>query len=980
MNNRLVYTTLILAGLMVLQSVRAEVSFERDVARILVKRCVECHDSKQKKGGLDLTNVTAMTAGGDSGEVVKKGNASISHLIQRITDGDMPPASKGIPQPLPAAETKILTAWVNEGMIWPKDRVLDLYEQTTEVRGGRDWWSFQPILSPQLPIPLSDPRVGNEIDSFIISKLSSSGMSPSKPTTRGKLIRRLFFDLTGLPPRPKDIEEFLATNQKVNYESLVDKLLASPQFGERWARHWLDLIRFAETCGYERDQLKPNIWKYRDWVVNAFNSDMPYDKFVTDQLAGDEVPYRDDETVVATGMIRAGTWNDEPNDPADYQYTRLEDMVHTTSSAFIGLTVKCARCHDHKFDPIRQTDYYRFANAFWSGFIGQANLGGPSEAELGSKAFGWTDRSSEVVPLHLLVNGERQKPGEVIAPGSISTVPILEQSFKLPPEGSRTTTQRLQLASWLTHPDHPLTARVIVNRLWLHTMGEGLVRTPNNFGFKGDPPTHPKLLDFLASRLIDNGWKLKPIIKLIVMSNTYRQASTHESYLEYQDKDFLNLTWWRAQRKRLDAEQLRDAILVTSGEINLKSGGPSFYPAMSVEALEGLSKKSSAWGNSSLAERNRRSIYMMTKRSRLLPLMTTFNFTDTTLPCGQRDVTTVATQALALLNNHFVHQQSSAFADRLRKEYPDDVVAQIRAAWNHATGRNPTADELAASREHVSDQVEHYGIMTEISAEKLTKLSVKADLSLWLDATQRIEVDEDSRIISWGDASGSSLDGQQPIDAVQGERTIRPLYVADGLNGKPTLRFNGKNQYLKLTSAPLSDQSFTMVTVATDTSVNEGHRELISNWNSRGRSVNSLFLGSTRGGVIRLSDNFANGGTLLNRGQPFILGAINAADSAVTFQNGGKLAQAPPLTERVLAGPWVIGTQGNINGEYWLGDISEILIYDRALSEPELRQIWGYLSHKYNIPLRADRSSPDRLALTSLCHVLLNTNEFIYID
>ena len=464
------------------------------------------------------------------------------------------------------------------------------------------------------------------------------------------------------------------------------------------------------------------------------------------------------------------------------------------------------------------------------------------------------------------------------------------------------------------------------------------------------------------------------------MSNTYRQASTHESYLEYQDKDFLNLTWWRAQRKRLDAEQLRDAILVPSGEINLKSGGPSFYPAMSVEALEGLSKKSSAWGNSSLAERNRRSIYMMTKRSRLLPLMTTFNFTDTTLPCGQRDVTTVATQALALLNNHFVLQQSSAFADRLRKEYPDDVVAQISAAWNHATGRNPTADELAASREHVSDQVEHYGIMTEISAEKLTKLSVKADLSLWLDATQRIEVDEDSRIISWGDASGSSLDGQQPIDAVQGERTVRPLYVADGLNGKPTLRFNGKNQYLKLTATPLSDQSFTMVTVATDTSVNEGHRELISNWNSRGRSVNSLFLGSTRGGVIRLSDNFANGGTLLNRGQPFILGAINAADSAVTFQNGGKLAQAPPLTERVLAGPWVIGTQGNINGEYWLGDISEILIYDRALSEPELRQIWGYLSHKYNIPLRADRSSPDRLALTSLCHVLLNTNEFIYID
>ena len=980
MNNCKLNTILILACLLVSLSVRADVDFERDVAQVLVKRCVECHDHTQKKGGLDLTNINAITAGGDSGVVVKKGNASLSHLIQRVIDGDMPPASKGVPQTLPEAETKILTDWINEGMSWPKDRVLDLYEQTTVVRGGRDWWSFQPIRKPGLPIPLTDPRVSNEIDSFIVSKLASSGMSPAQTTTPRKLIRRLFFDLTGLPPSPKDINEFLATDEKGAYESLVDQLLASPQFGERWARHWLDLIRFAETCGYERDQLKPNIWKYRDWVVNAFNSNMPYDKFVTDQLAGDEVSYRDDQTVVATGMIRAGTWNDEPNDPADYQYTRLEDMVHTTSSAFIGLTVKCARCHDHKFDPIRQTDYYRFANAFWSGYIGQANLGGPSEGELGSTAFGWTDRSSKVVPLHLLVNGERDKPGEIVTPASISTVPKLEYSFTLPPEGSRTTTQRLQLAKWLTHPEHPLTARVIVNRLWLHTMGEGLVRTPNNFGFKGNPPTHPQLLDFLASRLITNGWRLKPIIKMIVMSNTYKQESTHGKYLEYQDKDYLNTMWWRAKRKRLDAEQLRDAMLLVSGEINLKSGGPSFYPEMSVEALEGLSKKSSAWGSSSLAERNRRSIYMMTKRSRLLPLMTSFNFTDTTLPCGQRDVTTVATQALALLNNHFVHQQSSAFADRLRKEYPDDQVSQIKAAWQHATGRAPSQSELTASQEHLEEQAEHYGALTEISGEKVGKLSVKADLSLWLDASQRIEVDRDSRVISWGDASGSSLDGQQPIDAVQGERTIRPLYVSDGLNGKPTIRFNGRDQYFKLTATPLSEQAFTMITVAVDSSMDQKHRELISNWNSRGRSINSLFLGTTQAGVIRLSDNFSNGGQLLNREQPFILGAINTADFAAIFQNGGKLAQAPSLSDRVLAGPWVIGTQGNINGEYWFGDISEILIYDRALTEPELRQIWGYLSHKYDISLRADRSSPERLALTSLCHVLLNTNEFIYID
>lgn len=977
---RTIFLSMVLSGLIICDLAGADISFERDVAPILVKRCIECHDAKQKKGGLDLTSFKTLTQGGDSGAVVKHGDASASYLIEKVLDGDMPPAVKGVSQTLPDSELKLLTNWVNEGVLWPEGRKLDLYEKTTEVRGGRDWWSFQPIRRPVLPIALSDERVGNEVDSFIIAKLTDSGLSPAKPAVPSKLIRRLSFDLTGLPPSAEDIKFLSESDSEEGYELLVDKLLKSPRFGERWARHWLDLIRFAETCGYERDQLKPNIWKYRDWVVNAFNANMPYDKFITDQLAGDEVSYRDEQSIVATGMIRAGTWNDEPNDPADYQYTRLEDMVHTTSSAFIGLTVKCARCHDHKFDPIRQSDYYRFANAFWSGFIGQANLGGPSKDQLGSTAFGWTDRSSGVVPLNLLVDGERAKPGEVIEPASISTLPKLEVKFSPPPEGSNTTTQRLQLAAWLTHPDHPLTPRVIVNRLWLHTMGEGLVRTPNNFGFKGDLPTHPQLLDFLASSLVTNGWKLKPIIKMIVMSNTYRQASTHTKQLEYGQKDSLNKTWWKANRKRLDAEQLRDSILQTSGQINLVSGGPSFFPEMSVEALEGLSKKSSAWGSSSLSERNRRSIYMMTKRSRLLPLMTTFNFTDTTLPCGQRDVTTVATQALALLNNGFVHQQSQAFADRLRREHPKSITDQIVAAWQYATGRPPAESELLASRQHVIDQSAHYRDRSDVASEKVSKLAVKTDLSLWLDAGQRIEYDKNDRVITWGDASGSSLDGQQPIDAVQGESTTRPLFVNDGLNGKPTIRFNGQGQYLKLTSTPLSDQSFTIVTVANDSSEDEAHHEVISNWNSRGRSTNSLFLGLTKGGSVRLSDKFSNAGQLIDRKQPFILSALNSDESAATFQNGAKLAESPPLNDRIVAGPWVIGTQGNINGEFWRGDISEILVYDRGLTEPELRNILGYLSNKYGIQLRADLSSPDRLALASLCHVLINTNEFIYID
>ncbi|MBA63878.1 MAG: hypothetical protein CMJ76_16105 [Planctomycetaceae bacterium] len=977
----MIFRILIFATLFGLtNSLSAAVDFDRDVATILIKRCIECHDSKQKKGGLDLTTQDSLKLGGESGSVVTPGSASTSVLIDLIDSGLMPPPAKGMTQKLPAAEIEVLVRWINQSVVWPAGRKLDLYERTTDIRGGRDWWSFQPLLAAEPPIPLTDHRVSNMVDSFVLAKLTEHGFTMAEPATKQVLIRRLYFDLTGLPPNPVAIDDFVNSQEANAYERLVDQLLASTHFGERWARHWLDLIRFAETCGYERDQLKPNIWKYRDWVISAFNDDMPYDRFITDQLAGDEVPYRDEESIVATGMIRAGTWNDEPNDPADYQYTRLEDMVHTTSSAFIGLTVKCARCHDHKFDPIRQTDYYKFANAFWSGFVGQSNLGGPSEKELGSTAFGWTDRSREVAPLHLLINGERGKPAELVAPASISTLPRLERVYKTAPQESNTTTQRLQLAHWLTDKEHPLTSRVIVNRLWQHTMGEGIVRTPNNFGFKGALPTHPKLLDYLASKLRRDGWSMKSIIKLIVMSNTYRQASVNVNQLEYSQTDSLNTTWWRANRKRLDAEQLRDAILATSGQLNLKLGGPSFFPQMSPEALEGLSKKAGAWGTSPLSERNRRSIYMMTKRSRLLPLMTTFNFTDTTLPCGQRDVTTVAPQALALLNNQFVHLQSAAFADRLFTLHPDDFDEQIKSAWLLAIGRPASDLEVNASKQHVLEQQDYFNNTVQLGAERTDALSVKGGLSVWLDATQRLELDADKRVISWGDSSGSSLDGQQPIDAVQGEPTIRPSYVSNGLNGKPAIRFNGKNQYLKLTAPPLSKQAFTIIAVARDASDDNRHHEIFSNWNSRGRSVNSLFLGTTGNGTIRLSDAFNSAGQIPDRNIPFILTGFNSDKSSNTYLNGAELASSIPLKGRVLAGPYVIGTQGNINGEYWLGDIAELLVYERALSRTELNQVWSYLSLKYSIALKTDSKSPRRLALASLCHVLLNTNEFIYID
>ncbi len=672
--------------------------FNRDIAPLIAKRCLECHNKRDLKGDINLTTEVGFTKGTENGRLA----------LELVTKGEMPPKVKGQQQKLPDAEIALLKRWVNAGVAWPSGRVLDPYESTTDVRGGRDWWSLQPVVRPAVPRLAKHP-----VDAFIAAKLAKESMVSAVRAGRRTLVRRAYFDLTGLPPTPEQVEQFIRDPAPDAWSRLIDRLLASPRHGEHWARYWLDLVRFAETDGYERDKLKPNIWRYRDWVINAFNSDMPYTQFVAEQLAGDEVPNRTEQSVVATGMIRAGTWNDEPNDPNDYLYTRLEDMVHTTTSAFLGLTVKCARCHEHKFDPIPQNDYYRIASFFWAGHMGQANQGGPTTKALGYEAYGWTDKSSNPPPIRLLLNGERHKPGPEIAPGFLSAVNALDKPLAPPPPGSKTTQRRLQFARWITNEQNPLTARVMVNRLWLQHFGQGLVRSPNNFGFKGELPTHPGLLDWLASEFmrptVDAGpaWTLKRIHKLIMTSSTYRQRSVHPHETQYSQRDFLNRNLWKFNRLRISSESLRDAMLAVGGRLNMRMGGPSFYPGMSAEALEGLSRKAGDWKSSPADERSRRSIYMMTKRSRLLPLMTTFDFSDTTASCGQRDVTTVAPQALALLNNQFTHAQSEALAKRLAG-HAAGTVEQVKLAWQLAFGRNPSDGELGQAENHLHEQRQHF--------------------------------------------------------------------------------------------------------------------------------------------------------------------------------------------------------------------------------------------------------------------------------
>ncbi len=681
--------------------------FESDIGPVLVRRCVECHRGDDPQGGLNLTSRKGLRTGGESGAVITLQDVDKSYLLQRIQDGEMPPAKQGHSQRLPAKEIQLLQDWIAAGASWPDKRVLDFFERTNEDRAGRDWWSLQPVRKPALPKVAAGQQPQNPIDAFILARLQQQQLSPAPPASKRTLVRRLYYDLIGLPPTQQQIESFVNDESPDAWERLIDQLLERPQYGERWGRYWLDLVRYADTSGYERDQEKPFAWKYRDWVVNALNEDMPFDEFIIHQLAGDEIDDRNRASVIATGFLRLGTWNDEPNQPRDYQFDRLEDMVHTTSSAFLGLTVKCARCHAHKFDPIQQEDYYRMAAAFWAGPIGARDrkfLGGPTPEEIGFKdVLAWTDLNARPQPLHVLKNGNPLQPMSEVTPASLSTISALEREFIAPDDDAKTSRRRLQLAQWIADAQNPLTPRVLVNRLWQHHLGQAIVRTPNNFGFRSDPPTHPLLLDWLAAEFVSGDFRIKRMHKLILMSQTWQQSSVHPEHPKYALRDAGNRLWWRAQRRRLDAEAMRDSLLAVSNELDLTVGGESFRPTISPAALEGLSRKDAAWQASPPEKQHRRSLYIFLKRGLLPPMMTTFDLSDPTQPCGQRDVTIVPTQALALLNHQFIHDRSRHLAATIMQREPDRP-ARLRLAWSRVLQRLPTEHELQRSLQHVRTQ------------------------------------------------------------------------------------------------------------------------------------------------------------------------------------------------------------------------------------------------------------------------------------
>jgi mono/diheme cytochrome c family protein len=672
-------------------------SFRAQIAPLFEKYCLHCHGGEKPKGGLSLATGKLVLTGGDSGPAVVPGKPDQSLLLKMISGAKpkMPQKAK----PLTTEEVASVRQWIASGAAWPDNLVLK--DRRFE---GQSWWSFQPLRRPPVPAVRNPQWVKTPIDAFILATLESKQLTPSPEADRRTLIRRLTFNLHGLPPTPEEVDAFLHDSSPDAYERLVDRLLESPHYGERWARHWLDVVHYGDTHGYDKDKRRNNAWPYRDYVVRSFNADKSYTRFVEEQLAGDRLCPNEPDGVIATGFIAAGPWDfvghvELREGTVEKEKTRLidrDDMVASTMSTFTSLTVHCARCHDHKFDPIPQSDYYRL-QAVFAGVErgGRVYLKLPMPFANAGRVYAAVPRSPR--PIHVLHRGDVEQRREQVGPGGIAAIAGIEGDFKL--AGSTDEAEgRVALAQWIVHKDNPLTWRSIVNRVWHYHFGKGIVDTPNDFGRMGGEPSHPELLDWLAMEFRDGGQSLKKLHRLIVRSSAYRQSAAHSPTAGTMDRD--NRLLWRMNRLRLDAESLRDAVLVVSGKLDTRMGGPGFdlfrfrddhSPEYDHSALERIHDPATY----------RRTVYRFVVRSVPNPFLDCLDCADANQNVPVRTTTLTALQALALLNDPFMLKQAEHLAERL-KLATKDSGAQTELAFRLLFARDPTQEERVEVAEYAA--------------------------------------------------------------------------------------------------------------------------------------------------------------------------------------------------------------------------------------------------------------------------------------
>ena len=843
---------------------QTEVTFTDHIRPIMERSCWNCHGEAAQLSDLDLSTREGALEGGTKGPAIVPGRADDSRLFRMVAGLDQPfmPMSGDA---LTDGELAAVRTWIDEGAHWDAGEVtatadaLAALENDALPAGARDYWAFRH--PQQAPVPAS-PDFDHPVDRFLQAARKDAGVTAAPRADRLTLLRRAYLDLIGLPPTLNQIAEFLADTERGAWERLTDRLLDSPHYGERWGRHWMDVARYADTDGFEQDYVRPNAWRYRDYVIDAFNDDKPYNQFLREQIAGDELDHVTDETRIATGFLRAGPRvNFREKDNPERRHDYLDDVLATVGRGVLGMTVHCARCHDHKFDPILQKDYYSLqasifgyveidyplldrdeADGYFAAMraiderqqplrarvdaieapyreelraqmlrerfpenvqaaafkpeaertpgeqllaaqvltlnpprravaaaltpedktrvdalraevaaleeqrppapamahivtdgdyrfspdgpgdnvIGCPECRTPPDVE-GTYLYEEGGPAYKAPPNYFLIRGDPFSPGSEMSPGFLTAATYGDPPTEISRPDGRTSGRRLALAEWIASHNNPLTARVIVNRIWHHHFGRGIVRTLDNLGRMGDTPTHPELLDWLAAEFMDRGWSIKEMHRLLMTSEAYRMVSsfTHEANA---DADPENNLLWRYRPQRIEAEILRDAIMTVSGGIDLTVGGPPVFPHIPADILFQSDGKGFWCGNPDPGRRItapatgiwceepdrpevwRRSVYVFRRRSLGFPFFDTFDLPDQNQTAAARNVSTVSTQALTLMNNPFVLNQAELFAARLEREAPGDLERQIDLAYRIALTRDPSEAERAIARALATEQ------------------------------------------------------------------------------------------------------------------------------------------------------------------------------------------------------------------------------------------------------------------------------------
>jgi hypothetical protein len=755
-------------------AVLGDVPIDPQIQALFDGRCSKCHNARSPASGLSVESLEGLLRGGHTnGAALVPGNSAESPLMLYLRGEKKPRMPFGLP-PLSDAEIALIGRWV-DSLKTP---------QSGAVR--RYGWPFSKLEDPAVPSVRDRAWVRNPIDAFLIARLEEKGLTPAPTVSRRVLLRRLYFDLVGMPPTPADVDRFENDSRPDAEDREIEKLLEDPRYGERWGRHWLDLVRYADSGGGGLDYPWPHMWRYRDYVIRAFNQDRPYDRFIKEQLAGDAYHGYGAESKIGLGYLRLGVFVEGTGE--ELRRDLLIDLVNTTGSVFLGVTLGCARCHDHKYDPIPTRDYYRMEAFFapvkvgteplpftqyehakefavrqkaWRDLLAkrkefadkvkdefkqrvekarmlsspqdlkdlavpvsdadvstavaaglvftkaeqetfqlirrqEARFANPNHPDLyepvvytSSESLGNTNPVAPTT--YVLKGGNMNARGEAVEPGFLSVATGNSNPADLT---GLVGTRRKLLAEWITSPENPLTARVMVNRIWQHHFGKGLVSTPSDFGKNGGGTVHPELIDWLACRFIESGWSVKAMHRLILRSNAYRQAAHNPRAAEFEKIDPERRRLWQMNPIRLEGEALRDSILAVSGDLNPEMGGPAFFP----EVADDLLKRASTWWEPSAPrERHRRSIYMLQQRSFVFPLVSVFDGANLNETCAVRGVTTVTPQVFSLMNSRFVQEQSQAFAARLEREAGADQGKQVTLAFQLVFQRAPSALEKSKS-------------------------------------------------------------------------------------------------------------------------------------------------------------------------------------------------------------------------------------------------------------------------------------------